>query len=358
MKKRLKMFKVAFSRFTLLKRFVKWLRGERYYWIHRNEKMTQENKILLLGSPEHDNLGDHAIALAERRFLADVFPEYKIIELSHEMFWKTKRYYKHKLTENDIIALAGGGDLGNEYTWVENVRRAAIKAFPKNKIFIFPQTVYFTDDSKGKRQLEKSIKIYGKHQRLCISAREKVSYDFLKSNFTNNTVKLFPDIVLSLNFSQDSFQREGALIVLRNDRESALSDKEKADISELMKSKCGFVRYTDTNADKWLSFEERGSELERKLSEFKKSKIVVTDRLHGMIFSAITATPCIAISNYNQKVAGVYEWIKYLPYVRYAEKLSDIQEVIKSIDTEAKYCFDTSVLNEYFWDMRNFLINF
>ena len=88
------------------------------------------------------------------------------------------------------------------------------------------------------------------------------------------------------------------------------------------------------------------------------ANLVFTIRWSRNTVSAITATPCIAISNYNQKVAGVYEWIKYLPYVRYAEKLSDIHEVIKSIDTEAKYCFDTSVLNEYFWDMRNFLINF
>ena len=52
-------------------------------------------------------------------------------------------------------------------------------------------------------------------------------------------------------------------------------------------------------------------ELNKLLTLFKTSKIVITDRLHGMILSAITNTPCIAINNSNGKVAGVYEkWLK------------------------------------------------
>ena len=36
------------------------------------------------------------------------------------------------------------------------------------------------------------------------------------------------------------------------------------------------------------------------MSEIGKRKVVVTDRLHGMIFCAITGTPCVVFSNYNQ----------------------------------------------------------
>lgn len=44
-----------------------------------------------------------------------------------------------------------------------------------------------------------------------------------------------------------------------------------------------------------------------------------------MIFAAITGTPCIAVDNISQKVSGVYQWIKYLDYVR-CVKVEEIDE--------------------------------
>ena len=39
-----------------------------------------------------------------------------------------------------------------------------------------------------------------------------------------------------------------------------------------------------------------------KFKDFQKSELVITDRLHGMVFCAISGTPCIVFGNYNQKV--------------------------------------------------------
>lgn len=55
--------------------------------------------------------------------------------------------------------------------------------------------------------------------------------------------------------------------------------------------------------------------VKEKLNEFSKNELVITDRLHGMIFSVITGTPCIAINNLSSKVQGVYRWIQELDYV-------------------------------------------
>ena len=56
--------------------------------------------------------------------------------------------------------------------------------------------------------------------------------------------------------------------------------------------------------------------LNKKLDEFAKAEIVITDRLHGMIFATITGTPCIAFDNLSNKVSGVYEWIMDQSYVK------------------------------------------
>lgn len=58
-----------------------------------------------------------------------------------------------------------------------------------------------------------------------------------------------------------------------------------------------------------------------KFKDFQKSKLVITDRLHGMVFCAISGTPCIAFSNYNHKVKGTYDWIKDLDYIKYVDNI-------------------------------------
>ena len=37
--------------------------------------------------------------------------------------------------------------------------------------------------------------------------------------------------------------------------------------------------------------------IEEMLKKYRKCQLVITDRLHGMIFAAITSTPCIALGN-------------------------------------------------------------
>jgi pyruvyl transferase EpsI len=78
-----------------------------------------------------------------------------------------------------------------------------------------------------------------------------------------------------------------------------------------------------------------------KLDEFAKSKLVITDRLHGMIFSAITGTPCIVFANSNGKVEAEYQWIQSLPYIRFVSHIGEFAHVMKKIDIEKKY---------HFWD--------
>jgi pyruvyl transferase EpsI len=84
------------------------------------------------------------------------------------------------------------------------------------------------------------------------------------------------------------------------------------------------IRFTDTVLPRRVSPDGRESALEAKLDEFRKAKVVMTDRLHGMVFSAITATPCIAFPNSYHKMEGLYRWLRELPYIRFARGLSEV----------------------------------
>ena len=68
-----------------------------------------------------------------------------------------------------------------------------------------------------------------------------------------------------------------------------------------------------TNINSLQKSREVVSKQLKKISEYE---IVITDRLHGMIFCAITETSCIAIRNYNHKLTSSYEWFKHLDYIK------------------------------------------
>ena len=81
----------------------------------------------------------------------------------------------------------------------------------------------------------------------------------------------------------------------------------------------------------YVSKNNRYDCIRRKMEEFASARLVITDRLHGMVFSAITGTPCIVFGNYNYKVEGTYEWIKYLKYIRFVKSVDEMEKVFSQL---------------------------
>lgn len=99
---------------------------------------------------------------------------------------------------------------------------------------------------------------------------------------------LTPDIVFYLNKYISKEDRKGILFILRNDNEKLIDDDfiNKL-ISKLSPNhKC---KISDTQIKKeFIGIEERKQVISNKLDEYLKNKVVVTDRLHGMIFAYLT----------------------------------------------------------------------
>lgn len=85
--------------------------------------------------------------------------------------------------------------------------------------------------------------------------------------------------------------------------------------------------------------------------------MMVTDRLHGMIFAAITNTPCIVITSKSPKVKGVYQWIKHLPYIKLVEDLEDLDNAFEAVLAVENPHFDNSNLQQEFEKMANSIRN-
>lgn len=308
-------------------------------------------RIIYIGSPKHGNLGDQAIAVATLKMLEDNFSDYTIIDIPVEEFIENLRCLKKYTSVKDIILLQGGGNFGNEYMTDERCRIIAIKIFKDNKIVMMPQTIHFTKDNYGEMELEKAQKICNKHKKLYMFAREEKSYKLMKELF-NCEVQLVPDIVLYLNKVSKDEVREGIITCFREDLEKALGEEKKEEIYNVLEEYDLKVDRTDTAIENInIEREKREIMVEKKLDEFRKHKLVVTDRLHGMIFATITGTPCIAMENYNHKVKGVYQWIKDIDYIKLIKKdtsKEELREIIEALYNMGGQIYSNEILKSQY----------
>lgn len=299
-------------------------------------KNTPSPRNVLLCCPEHCNIGDHAIAYAERRLLASLDKPFLSFCGDMSTLLPCLRRF---VTPQDTIFLHGGGNMGTLYRQEEQYRCDIISMFPENNIILFPQTISYDDTADSQQYLRYTQNVYSGHRKLHLIARETVSYERMRQYYPDNDVLITPDIVLSLTdqATADFTQRDGILLCMRNDVEKSTTGEAQQSIEAAARATGQYVGYTDTTVPN--SFfpisEEHGEELVLgKFDEFRKARLIVTDRLHGMIFSAVTGTPCIAMNNANGKVGFEYQWLKDFPYIRFAENADEVIAMIPDMVQE------------------------
>lgn len=299
-------------------------------------KQSEElKKYVLVDVPNYGNIGDNAIAVSEldflKKFIADDVSVFFVGD-----FYENIKWIKKNATKETIILLHGGGNVGTEYKYFEIIRQMICFLFPKNKIVLFPQTVDYGDQSirENRKYLNNAKKMYNKHQNLIMCAREKVSYELMKEYFPKKKILLTPDIVL--RYKADIQEKRDEKLVgfcFRNDSEKSMQDKDIEEIQVTLELKGLNVHYTDTAISGVLvdSVEKAENLVKAKIEELAHYKLVLTDRLHGMILCYLAKTPCIAFSNYNHKVKGMYEWVKNCGYIYYAENIEDASRYIEKV---------------------------
>ncbi|MGG7602772.1 polysaccharide pyruvyl transferase family protein [Weissella cibaria] len=279
-----------------------------------------EVNIIGLGVSSQINYGDLAISEAQKCFVEKYFPGINYVEILDFQALKSLKFLKQHIGSKDVIIIPGGGNVGNLYMYSENIRRKIIEAFPNNLVINFPQSYYFTNDTEGKDELRSSKRVYETNSQFVLTARESLSQEKMTESF-DIPVLFTPDIVLSMNQVTPRADRTGVLAVVRNDKEKVPFSDEVNKTIQYLDSKYG-VRYSDNNipTPTVVLKNERNWILQKRWDMFRKSKLVVTDRLHGMIFSVITGTPCLVINNANGKVKFSYlNWLKDQPSIIFSE---------------------------------------
>ena len=288
-------------------------------------------RALLVCVPDHSNIGDMAIAVAEKVFLKSCGISF--VSMTSEECDRNLPMLKKAVKSDTLICYHGGGNLGNVYGFEESVRRKLLTEFPQNPSVIFPQTIFFTPDEEGRADMEAASSVYGGHKKLTVALRDKSSYETAKKMFPSANVIFSPDIVMSTEkstFGVKEGNRNGVLLCFRGDCERSMTQSEKDKLASALEERGMGYGYTDMMAESDLVPQrEQMRCVSDKMKELSGAGLVITDRLHGMVFSAITETPCIAFGNYNHKVEQSYKMLEHLGYIKFVK---DVDEAIALVD--------------------------
>lgn len=307
--------------------------------------------IFIVATPRHNNLGDHAIVYAELKFLKDMGLGERVIEISNTDYLNNKEFIKKYISSEDLLIIDGGGSMGILWPQEDDKITEIIDTYSNNTIIVFPQTCFYTAGIESEKRLLRNKHVYQQAKKLIIALRDQRSYEFCVKTFLGVNFICIPDIVLYINYweAKKRTERDGILLCFRNDLEKVISNVEVAKIKNCLERQCINYNEVSTLAERpIISKKRRNFELFKKWNEFASAKMVITDRLHGMIFAAITRTPCLAVDNLSHKVSGVYNLMPNICDVIICKNVDDILCHIKSYyNMEINNDFDIPAKDEY-----------
>ncbi|QOD13351.1 polysaccharide pyruvyl transferase family protein [Psychrobacter sp. 28M-43] len=306
----------------------------------RDFPLPSSNRCFIFLAADYGNIGDIAISYAQKQYLQHVMTNYEVVSVPISQTRLVLNSIKQRIQQRDIVTIIGGGNMGSSYPDIEELRQLVINTFPTNRVVCFPQTLDWSDSAKSKRALHRIVKVYAKHPDIHIFARESMTAAKLTklfAEYSNVHVGLVPDIVMSANAAvlgtTNDIESSTILRCLRDDKEAALSTEQYGFIDKALADTGYQIEKTDTHAG--------GSQLDEahckklltdKLSQFRAAKLVVTDRLHGMILCLLSGTPCLVLPNSNHKIRQTQlDWLRNHPRLVFLE-LDEVAEISKHID--------------------------
>lgn len=269
--------------------------------------------------PMHDNIGDLLIMQGTLAF----FKKKNLTPKTTSTAWGFDPAW---VKPGDILVFHGGGNFGDLYANINDLREEIIARFPNNRIVMLPQTIFFSSDAKRDR----SAALFRRHPDLHIFIRDRVSQQI--AGLFSDHVYLVPDMAHQLYPIASHGSGKGVLRIER-------VDLEKPDVPESLKDLCfdtrtdwvelvgpekrliafgwrmqgGFIKFGWQTFRKlvgpwyWVPVAQRFSS--KAVALFSRHDHIVTDRLHGHILSCLMDKQNTVIDNsYGKNSTYIDEW--------------------------------------------------
>lgn len=301
--------------------------------------IEDKQQVFYFDYPLHLNVGDLLIYAGTEQF----FQDYQI-NIRLRRCWQTFdiEEVKRQIKPSTTILCHGGGNFGDLYPALQQMRELLVKTFPEHRIIVLPQTAYFSDQTTR----EQSAAIFAQHQDCHLFARDLNTYQLMQS--FSQKVQLCPDLAHQLygllpiqpQQAKSAVQNRKILYFLRKDIEASQLEERlqqhlgnNADIkdwqdillardhqleklcSKLAKlaNKWQWAWLKNQINHFWYAYSQRI--IQRCQRIFSQYDLVITSRLHGHIFSCLLGIPNQVCDNsYGKNIAYYQQWTKGIEY--------------------------------------------
>lgn len=303
------------------------------------------SECVLVGFPDSSNVGDSAIWLGELSWLRE--RGVRVAYRCHE------RDYDAKILEESspkgLILLHGGGNLGDLWPRLQQLRERVIHDFPRRPIVQLPQTIHFGDGAA----LGRARAIFDSHPDLTIAVRDTASLGFARREFRARSV-LCPDMAFYLGALSISRVKDADVLWLRRTDLEAVPHAgvlggAKTVVTDWLDPRPPAVRRLREAVQPLGLRYPRKLRLLRRFSEatfdyqarqrmdfgcglLARGKVVITDRLHGHILSLLLGIPHVILDNSYGKLRHFHDtWTRSMPHVRWAESPADARAAAEQL---------------------------
>jgi pyruvyl transferase EpsO len=307
-------------------------------WFSCMESLKEQHKeiaelisgksVAFVDIPTYFNVGDILICKGTEAF----FKEYNI-----DVHYRCSSSYADvkKLKSVDVILLQGGGNFGDLYSVHQNFREMIITKFNDKTIICLPQSIYFESNSA----LDKSASLFRSHPDFYFFVRDFTSFQIAKK-FTTN-VFMMPDMAHSLHPLVDKIEVGPSNItpprilnLIRVDKESNTKNgtlnKVGFDWVDMITAQDRFVQNIYYKMLKFPFLRSKAHDMWYLLSDelvfrsinyFSSHTLVHTDRLHGLILSALLGKEIYLKDNSYGKNTNYHKaWLNDYPYLELANE--------------------------------------
>lgn len=304
--------------------------------LHRRfrEVLPPPRPVALIGLPQHRNVGDHIIWMAQRRWLQRA--GYQIVYEADPRSY-SDRAMEGAVRDDAFIAFSGGGSIGDLWPTFRLLLEQVLDRFAHVPVVVLPQSVHF-DDLRQEEQWRRAV---GTHPDVRIIVRDHQSLE--RASSWDALVVLAPDAAFALDRLRVPSARQPTVKLLRRDKES---DTPTVDASvDWNVPGSGLVqggfrlsgkvarRFPRLAPVHWRASDVRSwLEIRRGLRVIGSGQVLITDRLHAHIAAVLAGRPNVVLDNSYGKNRAFFEtWTHQVPFAWWADSLSEAEEIAHSL---------------------------
>lgn len=307
--------------------------------------------VAVLGYPAHQNFGDSLLYTGEKKYLDRLGYHVSYLDDEHRY---SADFLRRRHPAGPIL-FQGGGSLGDRYVKIQSYREQVIGDFPDRPIVVLPQSMDFTQPDTAAR----ARKIFSGHKDLTLLLRDQVSLRKAREAFPDTRSEYCPDVAFGNGWLPTAGSPDVDLVMLfRGDTERAgsydfnfsgmtsrLFDWHHSAAGNFAWNALavprGVIRRAPATRPYGQSVMESTFELiawmnvRRARALLSTGHVVLTDRLHAAVLSALMKKPVVVLDNSYGKIAPIYqEYLSKLPSVSFARDVDEARDLVLRLHAE------------------------